>query len=139
MVVGNLGNTSPAQNVHVERDGTEIILVSDVKVLGGRHVINTLNTRAAPIDSYQWRVREIEITAAWTEDLQTLIESDNTLNERSALGFENWKINGLNLGDNISNDTDDEYSAAVYDYSVNAPETGTSTITIKLRIARDAS
>ncbi len=139
MVVGNLGDTIPSQNVQVFREDTQLILVSDVKVLGGRHVINTLNTRAGPVDSYQWRLREIEITVAWTEDLQSIIEADNQLNNRSALDFNLWTILGLNAGTNAGNDTDTDYQAAVYDYNVNAPETGTSTISIKLRIQRTAN
>jgi len=139
MSLGNTGQTIPAQNVHVERAGVELILVSDVKVLGGRHTIDTLNTRAAPIDSYQWRVQEIEVTAAWTEDLQTQVEADNQLNSRSALSFNNWRVNGLNIGGSVPNDTDDTYSAGLYDYSVNGPPTGTSTISIKLRILRTAT
>jgi len=138
-MVGNLSEVIPAQNVQVFREGAQLILTSDVKVLSGRHVINTLNTRAGPVDSYQWRLREIEITVAWTEDLQVIIEADNQLNSRSALTFNEWTITGLNLGTNTANDTDTDYQAAVYDYNVNAPETGTSTISIKLRIQRTAN
>ena len=139
MSLGNLGQVIPAQNVQIFREDVQLILVSDVKVLGGRHVINTLNTRAGPVDSYQWRLREIEIVVAWTEDLQNQIESDNQLNTRSALSFNEWKVKGLNLGTDAGNDTETDYEAAVYDFSVSAPETGTSTMSIKLRIQRTAN
>jgi len=137
--IGDLSKVIPAQNVKIFRSDAELILTSDVKVLGGRHVINTLNTRAAPIDSYVWRIREIEATVAWTKTLQEDIEADNTLNSRSALTVRPWKISGLNLGGSGNDDPITTYQAVVYDYSVNAPDVGTSTITIKLRIARDAS
>lgn len=136
-MVGTVANTIPAQNVTVTRAGAELTLVNDVKILGGRHAINVLNTRSGAIDSFVWRIREIEITVAWTKDLQDLIESDNQLSNRSALSFKTWIISGLTQGG--SNDITYSQSAAVFDYSVNAPDVGTSTISIKLRVARTAT
>jgi len=139
MTIGDLGETIPSQNVKVFLNTEELILVSDVKIIGGRHVINTLNTRAAPIDSYQWVLKEIEVTVAWTEDLQTAVVTANTLNGRSAFPIDDWTVKGLNTGTNVANDTEFGDDAVLYDYSINAPETGTSTITLKLRIERSAT
>lgn len=139
MTIGDLGETIPSQNVKVFLNNEELILVSDVKIIGGRHVINTLNTRAAPIDSYQWILREIEATVAWTEDLQSKVVTANTLDSKSAFPIDDWTVKGLNIGTNVNNDTEFGADAVLYDYSINAPETGTSTITLKLRIERSAT
>jgi len=140
MVLGDLGETIPSQNVKVFLNSEELILVSDVKIIGGRHVINTLNTRAAPIDSYQWVLQEIEATVAWTEDLQSKVVTANILDSRSAFPTDDdWTVKGLNTGTNLANDTEFGSDAVLYDYSINAPETGTSTITLKLRLERTAT
>ena len=135
---GDVLKTIPAQNVQISRGSKELQLTNDVKVLSGRHAITTLNTRAGAIDSFIWRIREIEISVAWTSDLQTDVEGDNKLDDRNSLDFTQWTVKGLNAS-GTGTDITTNYQAAVYDYSVNAPDVGTSTIIIKLRIQRDKS
>ncbi len=134
MVFGSVSTIIPAQNVKVDRAGEELVLTNDVK-FRGVHVRTTTTTRAGPVYTFQWRDREIEITVGMTEDLLSQVETDNQLNSRSALAFNNWTINGLNISNNTSDDTDDTYSAAVVDYEEMAPENGLSQMRIKLLIA----
>lgn len=143
--IGSVSKIIPAQNVQLSRDSSgdpvsfeELILTSDVK-FRGTHIRNTKITRAGPIYTFQWRDREIEATVALTEDLLTQLETDNTLNSRSALPFNNWKINGLNISNTVGDDTDDTYSAALVDYEELAGETDVAEVRIKLLIAGTAS
>ncbi len=138
MALGDITKIIPSQAVQLFRLAEEVILVSDVKFSGTR-VRNVTNTRAGPVYTWQWRVREIEATIALTEDLLTQLETDNLLNSRSALSFNNWKINGLNIGGASPDDTDDTYSAALEEYKELAPESGEAQATIKLLIAGTAT
>ncbi len=134
MVFGSVSTVIPAQNVKVERDSEELVLTNDVK-FRGVHIRTTTTTRAGPVYTFQWRDREIEITVGMTEDLLAQVETDNLLNSRSALAFNNWRIHGLNISNSTAADTDDTYSAAVVDYEEMAPENGLSQMRIKLLIA----
>jgi len=134
MVLGSITKIIPAQALKILRATDEIILASDVK-FRATHVRNVTNTRAGPVYTFQWRIREIEFLASLTEDLLTQLESDNVLNARSAMAFNNWRINGLNIGGVVGDDTDDTYSASLLDYEEIAPESGEAQVRIKLLIA----
>ena len=138
MVLGSITKIIPAQAVKIFRGTDELILASDVKFLG-THVENTTNTRAGPVYTFQWRKRTIDAVVSQTEDLLTQLESDNLLNSRSALGFNNWRIQGLNIGGQVGDDTDDTYSAALMDYEELAPENGEYKVRIKLLIEGTAT
>lgn len=138
MVLGSITKIIPAQAVKIFRGSNELILASDVKYLA-THVRNTTNTRAGPVYTFQWRVREIDAVVSNTEDLLTQLESDNLLNSRSALANNNWRIQGLNIGGNTSDDTDDTYSASLLDYEQLAPENGEYKVRIKLLIEGSAT
>jgi len=138
MVLGSITKIIPAQAVKILRSTDEIILASDVK-FRATHVRNVTNTRAGPVYTFQWRIREIEFLASLTEDLLTQLESDNVLNGRSAMAFNNWRINGLNIGGVVGDDTDDTYSASLLDYEEIAPESGEAQVRIKLLIAGTAT
>ena len=138
MVLGSITKIIPAQAVKILRATDEIILTSDVK-FRGTHVRNITNTRAGPVYTFQWRVREIEFNASLTEDLLTQLEADNLLGARSEMTFNNWKINGLNIGGNAGDDTDDTYSAALLDYEELAPENGEAQVRVKLLIQGTAT
>ncbi len=134
MVFGSITKIISAQAVKIFRTTQEIILASDVKYRT-THVRNVTNTRAGPVYTFQWRIQEIEFLASLTEDLLTQLETDNLLDARSALAFNNWRINGLNIGGNSADDTDDTYSASLLDYEQIAPESGEAQARIKLLIA----
>ena len=138
MVLGSITKIIPAQAVKILRGSDEVILASDVK-FRATHVRNITNTRAGPVYTFQWRIREIEFLASLTEDLLTQLESDNVLNSRSAMAFNNWRINGLNIGGSTGDDTDDTYSASLLDYEEIAPESGEAQVRIKLLIAGTAT
>lgn len=138
MVLGSVTVIIPSQNVKLTRDADELVLTSDVK-FQGEHIRNTTNSRAGPLYTFQWRDRTIEATVALTEDLLTQLETDNLLNSRSALAFNNWTINGLNISNNVGDDTDDTYSAALVGYQELAPENGVAEVRINLLIAGTAT
>jgi len=138
MVLGTITKIIPAQAVKILRSTDEIILASDVK-FRATHVRNITNTRAGPVYTFQWRIREIEFLASLTEDLLTQLETDNLLNGRSAMAFNNWRINGLNIGGVVGDDTDDTYSASLLDYEEIAPESGEAQVRIKLLIQGTAT
>jgi len=138
MVLGTITKIIPAQAVKILRSTDEIILASDVK-FRATHVRNITNTRAGPVYTFQWRIREIEFLASLTEDLLTQLETDNLLNGRSAMTFNNWTINGLNIGGLVPDDTNDTFSASLLDYEEIAPESGEAQVRIKLLIAGTAT
>ena len=139
MVLGNITKFIPAQTVKITRVADELILTSDVKVTGN-HIRNVTNTRAGPIYTFQWRVREIEVTVALTEDLLTQLETDNQLNANSALSFNNWTVAGLAISGIGGDNTSDVYSAALVDFDPTiAPENGEARVRIKLLIAGAAA
>lgn len=138
MVLGNITKIIAAQAVKIYRGTDELVLTSDVK-FRGTHSYNVTNSRAGPLYSFVWRVREIETTVALTEDLLTQIETDNRLNNRSALSFNNWRINGLSISGINADNTDDTYSAGLIDYDQMAPEQGVAQARIKLLIAATAT
>lgn len=138
MVLGTITKIIPAQAVKILRVSDEIILASDVK-FRATHVRNVTNTRAGPVYTFQWRIREIEFLASLTEDLLTQLESDNLLNARSAMTFNNWTINGLNIGGATGDDTNDTFSASLLDYEEIAPESGEAQVRIKLLISGTAT
>lgn len=136
---GDVSKIIPAQGVHIYRiaDTNEIVLTSDIK-FKGTHVIHRLNTRAGPIDTFEWRVREIEFTAANTEDLFTQLETDNQLGSRSQMTYNAWIIEGFSISGIGADDTLTTYSAALVDYEEIAPENGVDRVRIKLRILGQA-
>ncbi len=138
MVLGTITKIIPAQAIKIFRGTDELILASDVK-WRSVHVRNITNSRAGPIYTFQWRVREIEAVIAQTEDLLTQLETDNLLNSRSSLANNNWRIQGLNIGGNVADDTDDTYSASLLDYEELAPENGEYRVRIKLLVEGTAT
>lgn len=138
MVLGSITKIIPAQAVKIFRATDEIILTSNV-TFRGNHVRNITNTRAGPVYTFQWRVREIEFNASLTEDLLTQLENDNLLGARSEMTFNNWRINGLNISGSVPDDTDDTYSAALLDYEELAPESGEAQVRVKLLIQGTAT
>jgi len=138
MVFGSITKIIPAQAVKIFRTTEEIILASDV-TFRATHVRNVTNTRAGPVYTFQWRIREIEFLASLTEDLLTQLENDNQLDSRSSLQLNNWRINGLNISGVVGDDTDDTFSASLLDYTELAPESGESQVRIKLLIAGTAT
>jgi len=138
MVLGDITKFIPAQAVKVFRLTDELVLTHDVK-WSGAHIRTITNTRAGPIYTFQWRVREIEIQVAMTEDLVTQLETDNQLDANSAMNFNNWRIQGLSISGSAPDNTDDTYSAAVIDYEELGPESGASSVRIKLLIGGTAT
>jgi len=138
MVLGSITKIIPAQAVQIFRVPDEIILASDV-TFRATHVRNVTNTRAGPVYTFQWRIREIEFLASLTEDLLTQLETDNLLDSRSSLTLNNWRINGLNISGVVGDDTDDTFSASLLDYTELAPESGEAQVRIKLLIAGTAT
>ena len=138
MVLGTITKIIPAQAVKIFRLAEELILASDVKYRAV-HVRNITNSRAGPIYTFQWRVREIEAVIAQTEDLLTQLETDNLLDSRSSLANNNWRIQGLNISGNVADDTDDTFSASLLDYEQLAPENGEYKVRIKLLVEGTAT
>ena len=137
MVLGSITKIIPAQAVKIFRGSEELVLASDVK-FRATHVRNITNTRAGPVYTFQWRVREIEAIISETKDLLAQLESDNLLNSTSALSQNNWQIKGLAIsgaGDN----TDTTYAASLLDYEELAPENGEYKVRIKLLVAGTAT
>lgn len=138
MVLGDITKIIPAQAVKIFRLTDELVLTNDVK-WRGTHIRNILNTRAGPVYTFQWRVREIEAQIALTETLLTQLETDNQLDVNSAMSFNNWRIQGLSVSGIAGDNTDDTYSAALIDYEELAPENGVAQARIKLLIGGTAT
>ncbi len=120
-----------AARFKIDRGGNEVQLASDVKVRASR-TIDRLNTRAGPIDTYRWKVEELEFTAALTEDLLTQIQTDDNIDANMKMTSNTWNIVGADLSGSAG--TNDAYSAALYDYEELGPENGLTLVRVKLRV-----
>lgn len=138
MSFGTTTQTINADRVKILRLAVEVTLASNVTVRKSR-TVDRLNTRAGPIDTYRWKLEEIEFTAALTELLKTQIQTDSELDANSALAFNNWKINGISTSGSGADNTDDTLSANVIDFEDLAPENGLALTRVKLRVAPVAS
>lgn len=136
--IGSLTKFVPAQAVTVERGSQELTLVNDVKIIRS-HVTTRTNTRAGPIDTFAWRVQELEFLVLLTDDLKTQIEADNTLNASSVFANKpTYTITGVsqNAG---ANNVIDVLEAVLVDYDSLAPESGAYNARMKLRVTGSAT
>ena len=120
-----------ASRFKIDRAGTEVTLASDVKVKSSR-TIDRLNTRAGPIDTYRWKIEELEFTAALTEALLTQIQTDDNISANMNMTSNTWNIVGADLSGSAG--TADAFSAALYDYEELGPENGLTLVRVKLRV-----
>ncbi len=120
-----------AARFKIDRGGTEVTLASDVKVRSSR-TIDRLNTRAGPIDTYRWKVEELEFTAALTEALLTQIQTDDNIDTNMNMTSNTWNVVGTDLSGAAG--TADAFSAALYDYEELGPENGLTLVRVKLRV-----
>ena len=133
MSFGTSSQIINADRVKILRGGVEVTLTSDVKVKSSR-TTDRINTRAGAIDTFRWRVQEIEFTAALTELLKTQIQTDETIDANSAMTYTNWTINGISQSGSAPDNTSDVLSATVIDSEDLGPENGIAQMRIKLRI-----
>lgn len=122
-----------ADRVTILRGATEVTLVSDVKVKKTR-IVDRVYTRAGAIDTFRWRLTEIEFTAALTELLKTQIQTDETIDANSAMTYTNWTVTGISISGSAPDNTSDVLSATVMDSEDLGPENGIAQMRIKLRI-----
>jgi len=115
----------------IDRAGVEVTLASDVKVTTSR-TIDRLNTRAGPIDTYRWKVEELEFTAALTEALLVQLQTDDNMDANAAMTSNTWNVVGTDLSGAAP--TTDAFSAALYDYEELGPENGLTLVRCKLRV-----
>ncbi len=127
-----------SDRVKILRATSEVSLTSDVKVRRTR-VADRINTRAGAIDTFRWKLEEIEFSAALTELLLTQLQTDSTIDSNSAMTFNNWRVNGLSISGTTGDNTDDTVSATLLDYEELAPENGIALVRVKLRVAGGAN
>ena len=137
MAFGTSSQIINADRVKILRVAAEVSLTSDVKVRRTR-TVDRVNTRAGAIDTFRWKLEEIEFTAALTELLLTQLQTDSTIDANSAMTFNNWRINGLSTSGSAPDNTDDTVSATLLDFEELAPENGIAQVRIKLRVAGGA-
>lgn len=137
MVTGSLTKFVPAQAVTVKRGTEELLLVHDVKITR-THAITRTNTRGGPVDTFAWRMQELEILVLLTADLQTLVAADNVLSSRSVFpSAQTYNISGQAI-DGASN-VNDGLPAVLVDYDYLAPESGEYNARMKLRVTGTVS
>ena len=122
-----------ADRLKIFRVATEVTLTSDVKVRITR-TVDRINTRAGAIDTFRWRLQEVEFTAALTELLKTQVQTDQVISAESAMTYNNWKINGISQSGQVADNTDDTVSATLVDSEDLGPENGIAQFRIKLRV-----
>ena len=125
-----------APRFKIDRAGVEVQLASDVKVRSSR-TVDRLNTRAGPIDTYRWKVEELEFTAALTEDLLTQIQTDDNIDANMNMTSNTWNVVGTDLSGAAG--TADAFSAALYDFEELGPENGLTLVRVKLRVLGNAT
>ena len=133
MSFGTSSQIINADRVKILRGAIEVTLTSDVKVRITR-TVDRINTRAGAIDTWRWRLTEIEFTAALTELLKTQIQTDQSIDANSAMTYTNWTITGISQSGNAGDNTSDILSATVADSEDLGPENGIAQFRIKLRI-----
>jgi len=120
-----------ADRVKILRVATEVTLTSDVKVNFTR-TRDRVNTRAGAIDTFRWKLEEIEFTAALTELLLTQLQTDSAISANSAMTYNNWRINGLSISGSAPDNTDDTVSATMIDFVQLGPADGLGQVRIRL-------
>jgi len=138
MSFGTSSQSINADRVKILRVATEVSLTSDVTVRRTRSV-DRVNTRAGAIDTFRWRLEEIEFTAALTELLLTQLQTDSNIDANSAMSYNNWKVNGISTSGSAGDNTDDTVSATLLDYQELAPENGIAQVRVKLRVIGGAN
>lgn len=133
MSFGTTLQTINADRVKILRVAVEVTLTSDVKVRITR-TVDRINTRAGAIDTFRFRLTEIEFTAALTELLKTQIQTDQILDANSAMTYTNWTVTGISTSGSAGDNTSDVLSATVIDSEDLGPENGIAQFRIKLRI-----
>lgn len=133
MSFGTTAQIINAARVKILRVATEVTLTSDVKVTRTR-TVDRVNTRAGAIDTFRWKIDEIEFTAALTELLLTQLQTDSTIDGFSSMTYNNWKITGISISGSAGDNTDDTKSATLLDFQELAPENGIAQVRIKLRV-----
>jgi hypothetical protein len=136
MSFGTTTTVIAAARFKIDRGGTEVQLASDVKVKSTR-TVDRLNTRAGPIDTYRWKVEELEFTAALTEDLLTQLQTDDNISVNMNMTSNTWNVVGTDLSGAAP--TNDAFSAALYDYEELGPENGLTLVRCKLRVLGNAT
>ena len=137
MAFGTSAQIINSARVKILRVAAEVSLTSDVKVRRTR-TVDRVNTRAGAIDTFRWKLEEVEFTAQLTELLLTQLQTDSTIDANSAMPFNNWRINGLSISGSAPDNTDDTVSATLLDFEELAPENGIAQVRIKLRVAGGA-
>lgn len=137
MPFGTSAQIINSARVKILRVAAEVSLTSDVKVRRTR-TVDRVNTRAGAIDTFRWKLEEVEFTAQLTELLLTQLQTDSTIDANSAMTFNNWRINGLSISGSAPDNTDDTVSATLLDFEELAPENGIAQVRIKLRVAGGA-
>lgn len=133
MSFGTSSQIINADRVTILRGATEVTLTSDVKVKTTR-ITDRIYTRAGAIDTFRWRLQEIEFTAALTELLKTQIQTDETIDANSSMTYTNWTVTGISISGSAGDNTSDVLSATVIDSEDLGPENGIAQLRIKLRI-----
>lgn len=125
-----------AARFKISRVADEITLASDVKVRSSR-TVDRLNTRAGPIDTYRWKMEDLEFTAALTDDLLTQLEIDDNISSTMNMTSIVWNVVGTDLSGGAG--TTQALTAALYEYEELGPENGLTLVRCKLRILGNAT
>lgn len=138
MSFGTSSQVINSSRVKISRVSTEVTLTSDVKARITR-TRDRVNTRAGAIDTFRWKLEEVEFLAALTELLLTQLQTDSGISAAAAMTYNNWTIAGLSISGSGADNTSDTVSATLLDYEVLAPENGLAQVRIKLVVAGGAN
>ncbi len=139
VAIGSTTKIINSSRVKIEAGtGNEVILTTDVKVRLTR-IADRINTRAGAIDTFRWKLQEIEFTAALTKDLLAVLDTDSTITAASALPTKAWVITGVNISGVAGDNTVQTLTASLLDHEELAPENGIAQVRVKLRVVGGAN
>lgn len=137
--IGSTSKIINASRVKIESgSGNEVTLASDVKIRFTR-IADRINLRAGAIDTFRWKLQEIEFTAAVTKDLLDDIQTDVNLDGFSALTTKAWVITGVSISGTAGDNTVQTLTAFMLDHEELAPENGIELVRVKLRVIGGAN
>lgn len=132
MAFGTTTKIINANRVTIKRVSVEVTLTSDVKVRRKR-IADRTDTRAGGIDTYRWRIQEIEFTCALEKLIMAQLITDTTIDSRSKMTSVIWNINGLATSGSGDDLAQQAITAVMMDYEELAPSNGLANVRVLLR------
>ena len=138
MSYGSTTKIIAANRVKISRIAKEVVLTDDVTVNTSR-IVDRINTRAGPVDTFRWRLVELTFEAILTKDLLAQVMTDSAISASGAMTYTAWNISGLSISGQSTDNVTQGLSAAVIDFDEMAPENGVAKTRVKLRISPAAT